>query len=221
MKKQILLLTLLIASIVTNAQLKPSFGVRAGVLSSSMKGDAFKSLNGILDFTNGIVTTKDHTGYFAGINANIPFTDVLSLEPGLNYAEKGYQLYGSYDVKNLEFLSAEAKSDLRLKYLDIPMLLKANISGLQIFAGPQLSYLLNADLKTTAGALGFNLLNNTTDATQQFNKWDGAITGGLGYQFTNGLNIQASYDHGLSKVDANKSFDAYNRVFKIGVGMKF
>jgi hypothetical protein len=42
------------------------------------------------------------------------------------------------------------------------------------------------------------------DATAQFNKWDLGLTGGVGYQFTSGLNIMASYDYGLSKLDANK-----------------
>ena len=55
----------------------------------------------------------------------------------------------------------------------------------------------------------------------QFNQWDVALTGGVGYQFTNGFNISAAYDHGLSKVDNGQNFDSYNRAFKVGVGFKF
>jgi hypothetical protein len=98
---------------------------------------------------------------------------------------------------------------------------KGNFGGLQVFAGPQVSYLAKADLRTSAGILGFNVLNKTMDATEQLNKWDAGITGGLGYQFKNGFNLTASYDHGLSKADANQNFDAYNRAFKVGAGFKF
>jgi hypothetical protein len=96
-----------------------------------------------------------------------------------------------------------------------------NIDGFQIFAGPQVSYLAKADLKTTAGVLGFNLLNKTLDATDQFNRWDAGVTAGIGYQLSNGVNISASYDHGLSKVDANQNLESYNRGFKVGLGLKF
>ena len=59
------------------------------------------------------------------------------------------------------------------------------------------------------------------DATQQLNRWDAAITGGVGYQFGNGVNITAAYDHGLMKADANKNMESYNHSFKVGVGFTF
>ena len=71
----------------------------------------------------------------------------------------------------------------------MPVLVKANINGFQVFAGPQVSYLAQADLRTSAGVLGFNLLDKTMNATEQFNRWDVALTGGVGYQFKNGVNV--------------------------------
>ena len=118
-------------------------------------------------------------------------------------------------------MGVNAKAKLTSSYIDLPVLLKGNFNGLQVFAGPQISYLTKSDLRTTAGALGFNLLNKTMDATEQFNRWDAGITGGIGYQFKNGLNISAAYDHGLSRADKNKNMEAYNRSFKVGVGISF
>ena len=57
------------------------------------------------------------------------------------------------------------------------------------------------------------------DATAQFNRWDAGVTGGIGYQFSNGMNISASYDMGLTKIDANRNVNAYNRGIKIGIGV--
>jgi hypothetical protein len=186
-----------------------------------MKGEAANSLNDMLDFTNGGITTNSHTGFFGGGYISIPVTEQFSIEPALYYTQKGYELKGELNIKGLDFLGANAKAKLTSSYIDLPVLLKGNFNGLQVFAGPQVSYLAKADLRTTAGLLGFNLLNKTMDATEQFNRWDAGITGGVGYQFTNGLNISASYDHGLMRADKNKNMEAYNRSFKVGVGISF
>lgn len=221
MKKQFLLLSTIIISTLAMAQTKPSFGIRGGVTSAGMQGDAVDNLNNLLDYTNGRVTTNKRTGFFSGAYASIPLGNLFTVEPGVYYAQKGYEVRGALSVKGAEFLSANANAQLTSHYIDVPLVLKANMNGLQIFAGPQVSYLAKADLRTTAGVLGFNLLNKKMDATEQFNQWDAAITGGLGYQFKNGMNITAAYDHGLSKADANKNFDSYNRTIKIGIGYSF
>ena len=221
MKKQILLLISITISTLAMAQLKPSFGFRGGVSSANMRGDAVNSLGNILDFSNGMITTGNRTGFFAGGYASIPFSNVLSLEPALYYSQKGYELKGALNVKGMDFLGANAKARLNAQYIDIPVLLKGNISGFQVFAGPQVSYLMNADVRTTAGVFGINLLNTKLSATNQFSRWDAGITGGVGYQFTNGINVMASYEHGLARVDANRSLNSYNRSFKVGIGMSF
>jgi hypothetical protein len=221
MKKLILLFASVIIGAVSFAQSQPSFGIRAGLSSSGLKGDAVNSLQNLLDYTGGAVTTSDHLGFFAGANASIPVSELVSVEPGIYYAQKGYQMKGELNLKGIEFLGANAQAKLTSHYIDLPVLLKLNLNGLQLFAGPQVSYLAKADLRTTAGALGFNVLDKTMDATGQFNRWDAGVTGGIGYLFANGVTISASYDHGLSKVDANKNFDSYNRGFKVGLGFNF
>lgn len=221
MKKQILLFASIAISAISFAQLKPSFGIRGGVTSSSMKGDAVNNLQDLIDYTNGAITTSSHTGFFGGVNASIPVSDLVSIEPGLYYSQKGYDMTGELNIKGVEFLGINGKAKLTSSYVDLPLLLKLNFNGLQLFAGPQISYLTKADLRTTAGVLGFNVLDKTMDATDQFNRWDAAVTGGIGYQFANGFNLFAAYDHGLSKVDANQNVDSYNRSFKVGAGFRF
>ncbi len=221
MKKQILLILSILLSTFTFAQSTPVFGVRAGVSYAGVRGDAVDNLNKLLDFTNGAIKPSNSTGFFAGAYVNLPVADNISVEPAIYYSQKGYELNGALNVKGVNFLGAGAKAKLQLQYIDVPVLLKANFGGLQLFAGPQFSYLAHADLRTTAGVLGINLLNSTMDATKQFNPWDVAVTGGVGYQLTNGLNFMASYDYGLSKMDANKNVKSYNNAFKIGIGIGF
>ena len=219
MKNAILLILSVLVSTFSFAQKIPSFGVRAGVSSTGMRGNAVDNFKNLLDFSKGGITIKDYTGFFAGGFVNIPINENFSIETALYYSQKGYELDGALSIKGLDFLGASAKAVLQSQYIDVPVLLKANFNGFQIFAGPQISYLAQANMKTTAGVLGINLLNKTMDATSQFNRWDAGITGGIGYQFTNGINIMASYDYGLTKVDANNNVNAYNRGVKLGVGI--
>jgi hypothetical protein len=221
MKKQLLLILFIAISTLSFSQSNISFGGRAGLSSAGIRGNAVNNLNNLLDYSNGMVTTKNVTGFFAGVYANLPLDEVISIEPGLYYSQKGYELKGSLGLKGMDFLGANAKAQLQTQYIDIPVLLKANVGGLQLFAGPQFSYLTRADLKTTAGVLGINLLNSKIDATNQFNRWDAALIGGIGYQFSNGINLTASYDYGLSKLDANKNVNVYNNSVKIGLGINF
>ncbi|MES2429955.1 MAG: porin family protein [Bacteroidota bacterium] len=221
MKKQILLVVFSATSFLGFAQVKPVFKISAGVSSSSIQGDAADQLNNILDYTNGMITTNSSIGFYAGASAGIPISKMVSIEPGLYYTQKGYEMKGQLNLKGLDFLGASAKAKLQMQYIDIPILLKVNMNGFQVFAGPQVSYLTQADLKTTAGVFGINLLNKKMDATDQLNRWDMGVTGGVGYQFNNGLNISASYDRGLSNVDANKNFNSYNQTFRVGIGYNF
>ena len=71
------------------------------------------------------------------------------------------------------------------------------------------------------GVLGISLFNKGIDITNRFNRVDLGLSGGLGYQFDNGLNLQAGYDYGLSKLDKNANYAAYNRVIKVSVGYTF
>ena len=203
------------------AQSKLYYGFQAGVSSADMRGEALQSLDDVVDVAGDYVRTGSRTGFYTGAYIGIPLAKGFAIEPGINYSQKGYQLKGALNVKGVDVLGINAKAQLQLNYLELPVLLKANLGGLQFFAGPQISYLVNSDLKVSAGALGFNILSYKIPVTSQFNHWDAGITGGIGYQFNNGLNLKASYDHGLSKIDAGKNVEAYNRMMKIGIGLSF
>ncbi len=218
--KKILLSLSLFLSIASFAQ-KINYGAAAGVTVYNMRGEAIDNLKNVLGFTNDIITTQPVTGFYAGGFATFPLTNNLSLEPGLYYSSKGYELSGSYTVKDIDILTANARAKLQTSYIDLPLLLKANFNGLQVFAGPQISYLTHANLNTKASVVGFNLLNKDIDVTKQFNQWDAGVTGGIGYQFPNGIRITAAYERGLSKVDAEKNIQSYNQGFKIGAAFSF
>ena len=217
-----LLLLVTVSTLYTSAQVTPQFTVKAGLSSAGIRGEAASNLNNLLDFTSGMVTTQNRTGFFAGVAVGIPLNEKITLEPGIYYSQKGYELRGELGIKGVEFLGANARARLQSDYIDVPILLKANLGGgLKIFAGPQISYLASSNLKTSAGILGINLFNNTLYASNQFNKWDMGLTGGVSYEFKNGFSISGAYDHGLSRIDANNSINGYNSSIKLCVGIRF
>ena len=204
----------------TKAQI--TYGVQAGASIANWKGDALQSLNNVVDLSNGFITTKSKTGFTVGGYVNIPVSNKISFEPGLQYSQKGYTMQGNLKIDILKFLGANASAKVEAHYIDVPLVLKAEVAkGLSIYAGPQLSYLVKNNLHLNAGVLGISLYNNKIDITNNFNRLDMGIAGGVGYKFDNGINIKASYDYGLSKLDKNDNFKAYNRVAKISVGFSF
>lgn len=221
MKKKILLSLSLFFSIAGFAQQKISFSASAGVGVYNMRGETANELKQVLNFTEGIITTNPVTGFHGGGFINVPVGGNLSLEPGLFYSTKGYELRGSYSFKDISILSANATSTLSTKYIDMPVLLKANFNGFQVFAGPQFSYLTGASLKTRASVAFVDLLNSSLDVTNRFNRWDAAVKGGVGYQFTNGIRLTAAYERGFMKADAEKNTQVYNHGFTIGAGFTF
>jgi hypothetical protein len=222
MRKKITLLSLvlLVATAVSVAQVK--YGIKAGMTNSTWKGDATSSLKDIIAVTNGAVTTQRRTGFHAGGYVSIPVGDVLRIEPGAYYSQKGYTLNGNLEVKALNFPGAGARVQVQSHYIDMPVLLKASLTrGLQVYAGPQVSLLASNNLHVDVSALGFSLLRRNLDITDQFKRIDAAMVVGAGYTFDHGLNISAGYDHGLSRIDRNGNFKTYNRAIKVGVGFEF
>ena len=220
MKRNLLFFALLFSA-TSFAQTSTSFGIKAGLSNSTIKGETATQLNSLIDKAGGMVTTQNRNGFYAGVYASIPLDETISLQPGINYVQKGYTLKGDLDIKGIGFLGAGAKAQLQTDYIEIPLLVKLNLDKFEVFAGPQVGYLMNANVKTSAGILGVNLLNKDFDVSNQFNKWDAGLNFGLGYKITDNIDVSAAYDFGLTKVDANKSFSAYNRGVKVGLGVSF
>jgi hypothetical protein len=216
--------TLVVISLIimNNTKAQISYGVEAGMNISNWKGDAMQSLGNIVDLSKGFISTKSRTGIHVGAYASVPLTEQISFEPGLFYSQKGYAMKGDLKIDALKFLGVNATAKVESNYIDIPLLLNAEVAkGLHVYAGPQFSYLTGSNLHINTSVLGISLLNKRLDLTNNFNRMDVAIAGGIGYAFENGFHIKAGYDYGLGKLDKNDNFKAYNRVVKLSLGFSF
>ena len=221
--KQKILLTIISSFLLFNLiQAQVSYGVRSGINFAKWQGDDLQIIEDLLDKTDGYLVTKGRTGLHIGGYVHIPISETISFEPGLEYSKKGYSIKGDFQIPALKYFGINIGAQVQSHYIDIPLVLKANVyKGFQVYAGPQVSYLVRSTLNAKLGVLGISIFNKGFGITERFNKVDLGLTGGLGYQFDNGINVQAGYDYGLSKLDKNDNYAAYNRVVKVSVGYTF
>jgi hypothetical protein len=199
-----------------------SYGIRNGINFAKWEGDDLQVIEDLVDKTEGYVVTKGTRGLHIGGYVRIPISEVFSFEPGIEYSKKGYSLKGDFQIEVLKYVGINLRAQVQSHYIDIPLTFKANVyKGLQVYAGPQVSYLVRSSLNARLGILGISIFNKGFGITNRFNKVDLGLTGGIGYEFENGFNIQAGYDHGLSRLDKNNNYEAYNRVVKVSVGYTF
>jgi hypothetical protein len=161
-------------------------GLRAGFNSANFSDTNFDSKPGF------------HFGVYYSFG-----TDFLSVEPGLQYSQKGYQ--GTSD------LTGDAV-DEQLGYVDLPVLLRLKlIPSINVFAGPQFSFLASRN---------YQLGNVTSNSTEPIKGYDVAGVVGAQVVLPLGFNVQASYDVGLSSLNYFDT-DVKNRVFKVSLGYTF
>ena len=173
-----------------NAQSNDSnaeFGVKGGVNFSNM-------------YTEDVDDNNVLTSFNAGLYVKLPITDMIAIQPELLYSRKGAEL--SYN--NL-FATGTAK--FKLNYIELPVLLKLNLTdNFNIHAGPYLAYLVNAQVtnENDNGSLDFE---NTLD-NEDFNKFDYGVSGGIGFDFDS-FSIGARYNYGLQTVGKEQSIGGF------------
>lgn len=197
-------------------------GIRAGYNGMNWEGDAVESAKNLLDYTDGNVQLKMRHGFHAGAYLSLPLGSGIELEPGLLYSQKGVVMEGNVPGNVGEMLSAKATITNKSEYLDVPLLLRFYVAdGFNLFAGPQVSFLLSNKVNVKAGALGFNALDRDFDWNSGQRKVDVGLAAGVGYQFQNGFNVNGGYDFGLTTIDDNATYKTYNRGFKASIGYRF
>ena len=190
MKKIILSLCLLAGVTgVSNAQ-QVRFGVKAGINLSNVTG---------FDVDN----KKNLVGLAAGVMADFSFSDLISLHPEVLFSQKGVK----YD-------SGSNSAQIRLNYIDVPVLLRVKADGLFFEAGPQLGFL---------GGQKTEVNGNTVSTTiNGLRKVDVGYIAGVGYQLPQGLELGVRYNGGISDVnDPSISTKSRNSVFQFQVGYLF
>ncbi len=178
MKKIILLIGLfVIASLSVQAQYY-RYGVKAGGgFSKAVGSDA----------------PSDQINHLAGIHGAFifayEFASRLSVQPELHYSRKGF----TYDGYTLNTAPETALTgDLRLDYIELPLMVKLQKAALFVEAGPYMGYLLNVGNRVNIVSTDPNqepetILGREDFSRDDFNSFD------VGYAVGGGLMLESGF----------------------------
>lgn len=209
MRKIALLIALTIFGLTqANAQ---NFGFKGGYNYSSFNGDVAKDN-----------TLKGLSGFYVGALLELPLGDVISLQPEVIYSRQG----AAWEQKNI---LGEFKKDLKLDYLNIPVMAKVNLGPLFLQGGVQFGFLVGKpEVSYTRGA------QRVTEKVDKdaYAAFDFGIGAGLGVNLSQHFFVEARYTHSLTNaLDPNNNSlknahisddnNFKNAVLSLGLGVKF
>ena len=209
MRKIALLIALTIFGLTqANAQ---NFGFKGGYNYSSFNGDVAKDN-----------TLKGLSGFYVGALLELPLGDVLSIQPEVIYSRQG----AAWEQKNI---LGEFKKDLKLDYLNIPVMAKVNLGPLFLQGGVQFGFLVGKpEVSYTRGA------QSETEKVDKdaYASFDFGVGAGLGVNLSQHFFVEARYTHSLTNaLDPNNNSlknahisddnNFKNAVLSVGLGVKF
>lgn len=201
MRKVLLSAVVLFAFGSANAQ-DIKFGAKAGANFSTVKA----TLPGAAD-NFGSQENKMLFGFHVGGFAEFKLSDKFAIQPELLYSMQGSKYESNGNFFGFSFTG---ESDLKMSYLNVPVMAKYYATEKLFFvAGPQISFLLNAEQDSTfTDSDGETTTDNGVDVKDQFKSIDFSLGFGAGYFFTDNLFAEARYNIGLSNIAEPQTVDA-------------
>ncbi len=173
MKRNLLLLTLLLFSAFTSSAQIFRFGLKVGINYANQTGSTI-TVNG----TN--YNAEAISSYHVGLISQIKLSDGFSFQPEVLYSTQG-----------ATYKPATVLQDInnKLGYISVPVLAKIHLNNtFSLELGPQASFLLSKKNEVSLG---------------DQNSFDFALVGGLGINITKSIFIQGRYGLGLTEVSTN------------------
>lgn len=191
----------------TKAQtLSPSVGIKGGVNFTNL-------------YTEDVDDNNILTSFNAGLYVNLPVSSGVSIQPELNFSRKGSEL-----VYDNAFASGTTR--LKLNYLEMPVLLKLNVTpNFNIHFGPYAAYLIDGKATNESNDGSFNFEDNISN--DDLNKWDYGLSGGVGLDFGS-TSLGVRYNYGLQNIGKERDFggstytfpDSKNSALSMYLGIK-
>lgn len=164
----------------------------------------------LADISGGDGDTKRRTGFMVGVSFIHRMTDMFAFQPEIAYSMKGVKFDDGVD-----------EGELKLAYIDVPLLAKITFGPEMtmgqarpaLYLGPYAAFNMSCEIES----VGVSADCETADADPKTVDF-GAIAG-AGMDFGN-LNIFARYQFGLTNI-FDGTDDSKNRVIQIGGRFSF
>ena len=192
-----------------------NFGVKAGYNYSTLSGE-----------TSSISTIEGLSGFYIGGLVELPISNMLSIQPELIFSRQGVALRQGLEKSGIRIEINNA--DIRLDYLNIPVMAKVNLGPLFLQGGVQFGFLVSKPkVNRLTNTSLFPLLDKDS-----YNSFDFGVGAGLGFNLNRRLFVEARYTHSLTNVfDPNDNLfktslisndnNFKNAVLSVGLGIKF
>jgi hypothetical protein len=186
-------LTLLVAVVAISTSVfgQLSFGLKGGANFTNMK----MSDGGGVNYDNTM-----NTGFMVGAFVGIGINEKLTFQPEVHYAQYGCKL-------NKEIFGDSYK--FAMNYISIPIMVKYSFGAIILQAGPQIGFLLSAEVD---GNDAIDLL--------ELKKNDYGINVGAGYQLEK-FGIEARYYLGMANLTGFSGSELKNNGIQILLSYRF
>jgi hypothetical protein len=172
-------------------------GIQGGISVSSPTIEGLENVQNYLAPKFGIVAEFDMGGFL--------------LRPGVNYQNLGYTATDIFDLGLNSVLNT--KQEVRMSTLEVPLDLtypiKTKSGTILLSAAPTFTFGLSGTTKLTSssanngGTPQVTTTNNDIkfgSATEELKKVNWGTRFGIGYEFHNGLQLNATYNYGLTNL---------------------
>ena len=192
------------------------FGVKAGYNYSTFSGE-----------TSSLSTIEGLSGFYIGGLVELPISNVLSIQPELIFSRQG--VAWKRELKGFGMSVNINNADIRLDYLNIPVMAKVNLGPLFLQGGVQFGFLVGKP-ETSSTVNGLRVTEQVDkDAYASF---DFGVGAGLGVNLSQHFFVEARYTHSLTNaLDPNNNSlknahisddnNFKNAVLSLGLGVKF
>lgn len=148
------------------------------------------------------------TGFYAGVDYNIPLAGNFGVAPGVYY---NYGFKTTSNTLSLFGITAGGKATLAEQYIDVPVNFNIGLNlasdlTIRFYAGPTLSLGLSSTKKTEGNIAGITG-SNVTDLydISKYSKFDVLLGGGVAFDYAQQVRISLGYNYGMINRHSEKN----------------
>lgn len=181
------------------------FGIRAGL-----------NLANILKTNDNSFSTQLKSGFNGGVFLELPIVNGFSVQPEVQFSQKGYKTTGS------SLVNGSYEYNVTTNYIEVPILAKFSPSkSFAIVIGPQYSFLTSTKTNFTSGNANYQQLVQNDNNNLKKNILGGVVgieAGASNLIFSARYNLDFQQNNG----DGSSTTPQYkNQVIAFGIGLRF
>ena len=170
-------------------------------------------------------TTDELTGFYAGVDYNIPLAGNLGVAPGVYYS---YSFKNTSNTASAFGITATGKTNYTEQYINVPLnfnygLDLAKDMTIRIYAGPTFSYGLSSTYKADGSVAGISASTGAKSLydNENYKKFDVLVGGGVAFDYAQQFRISLGYNYGVLDRNASDNAAFHRSYLHMGIAYLF